>query len=39
LDEGFAPPMLDEDSQAIMDATAPAVSEGDITYKTLSALV
>jgi hypothetical protein len=39
LDEGSTPLMLDEDGPTIADATAPTVSEGDRTYKTLSKLV
>jgi hypothetical protein len=35
LDEGFAPPVPDEDGPAIMAATAPMTAEDSGTYKTL----
>jgi hypothetical protein len=35
LYEGSLPPVPDEESPAITEAIAPAVVEGDRTYKTL----
>jgi hypothetical protein len=35
LDEGFAPPVPDEDGPTIMAATAPMTAEDNGTYKTL----
>jgi hypothetical protein len=36
LDEGFTPPVPDEDDPAIVDAAAPAAGEDDGTYESSS---